>query len=125
MPIFAIVTDKATKVLGNFNSREDVLKLTIFKGETGLRLQKYIREMPVPTTAPKKPKVERSSNRWAVITENARVVYLCGQYTRSKVEYIFRVECNVWHTAKFVVLPKYAYHETDGREYNSNTANIK
>lgn len=107
MQKYAIITSTQTRTLGIFESREEVLKLRIFKDNP--KLVTYLKEVSM-LPAPKKV---RSSNRWRLVFPGS-TVDMIGSYTREQIEtaHVQPAAKQGMHI-KAIIVPHYAYHDND------------
>jgi len=101
MPQFQLVTSKATRPLGKFNSITDVAKLRFFKDNPDL--MQFVSEVRVT-----KP-IYRSV-RWRVILSES-YYDLLGLYSREEAEAVLMGHM---HGGTLRLVHKYEYHESDG-----------
>lgn len=117
MPAYAIKTTKQTKLLGAYSSREEALKLRIFKQHP--ELCQYLVELPPLTTAmiarAVSPRVPRSSNRWRLLLTTCSVDWLSTR-TREEAEKFAQETLLPETEYKLILVPTYAYHKSDDEQ---------
>ena len=101
MPAYQLNTGSRIKHLGTFASIEDVKKLRFFKDHPAyINYVEEVVEKPV-----------KRYNRWRVCFTEVSSVDLLASYSKEEAkEHCKRNSPN----GKLILVPKYAYHESDG-----------